>query len=321
MSSFWMPKKQPLYAPMLSTFGGGSIRGFGGAGAAGGGGVDNSSIIMDFTWSSSAINGASVKESTNYRPTGNTEGFCVSNNGRWLIIFDYGDENIRKVDLSTNYNPAGGGTQTILIDMTTGGNQIGTNGRGGRFNVAGDTLYIATDNGIAIYSFNESNGSASIQNYYAYSGFPAAYGFAGNPRGLIFNPNPNGDEVLIQDASSQLFRRVKVTGQYSLSTATADATTYSFNNVSAPYFDGNYFTGAVLINDGAEIIVSTQNGRIATYSLSTNYDFSTVSNAPTNYHSTSLGNVTQNTRDLYVDPSGRLYSMSSSSQTCYRWTN
>lgn len=28
MSSFWMPKKQPLYAPMLSSFGGGSIRGF-----------------------------------------------------------------------------------------------------------------------------------------------------------------------------------------------------------------------------------------------------------------------------------------------------
>jgi hypothetical protein len=29
MSSFWMPKKQPLYAPMLGTFGGGSPRGFG----------------------------------------------------------------------------------------------------------------------------------------------------------------------------------------------------------------------------------------------------------------------------------------------------
>lgn len=28
MNSFWMPKKQPLYAPMLSSFGGGSARGF-----------------------------------------------------------------------------------------------------------------------------------------------------------------------------------------------------------------------------------------------------------------------------------------------------
>jgi hypothetical protein len=37
MNSFWMPKKQPLYAPMLSTFGGGSARGFnpGGGGGAG----------------------------------------------------------------------------------------------------------------------------------------------------------------------------------------------------------------------------------------------------------------------------------------------
>lgn len=29
MNSFWMPKKQPLYMPMLGTFGGGSARGFG----------------------------------------------------------------------------------------------------------------------------------------------------------------------------------------------------------------------------------------------------------------------------------------------------
>lgn len=39
MSSFWMPKKQPLYAPMLSSFGGGSARGMGrGIGGGGGGG-------------------------------------------------------------------------------------------------------------------------------------------------------------------------------------------------------------------------------------------------------------------------------------------
>lgn len=37
MSSFWMSKKQPLYAPMLSTFGGGSARGFNPGGGGGGG--------------------------------------------------------------------------------------------------------------------------------------------------------------------------------------------------------------------------------------------------------------------------------------------
>lgn len=42
MNSFWMPKKQPLYAPMLSTFGGGSARGFN---PGGGGG----SSLFDFT--------------------------------------------------------------------------------------------------------------------------------------------------------------------------------------------------------------------------------------------------------------------------------
>lgn len=34
MQSFWMPKKEPLYAPMLSSFGGGSTRGFRGLGKA-----------------------------------------------------------------------------------------------------------------------------------------------------------------------------------------------------------------------------------------------------------------------------------------------
>ena len=37
MNSFWMPKKQPLYAPMLSSFGGGSARGFNPGGGGGGG--------------------------------------------------------------------------------------------------------------------------------------------------------------------------------------------------------------------------------------------------------------------------------------------
>lgn len=42
MNSFWMPKKQPLYAPMLSSFGGGSARGFnpGGGGGFAGFGVE-----------------------------------------------------------------------------------------------------------------------------------------------------------------------------------------------------------------------------------------------------------------------------------------
>lgn len=38
MQSFWMPKNQPLYAPMLSTFGGGSARGFGAGLSSGSGG-------------------------------------------------------------------------------------------------------------------------------------------------------------------------------------------------------------------------------------------------------------------------------------------
>lgn len=51
MQSFWMPKKQPLYAPMLSTFGGGSARGFGAGLSSGGGGFSTQSAF-DGTYSS-----------------------------------------------------------------------------------------------------------------------------------------------------------------------------------------------------------------------------------------------------------------------------
>lgn len=53
MSSFWMPKKQPLYAPMLSTLGGGSARGFG-HGVGGGGST------LGLTASEPAINALAI---------------------------------------------------------------------------------------------------------------------------------------------------------------------------------------------------------------------------------------------------------------------
>jgi hypothetical protein len=52
--TLWMPnKKKPLYAPMLATFGGGSVRGFGGGGAVlasgGGGGTNGLGGSWDYT--------------------------------------------------------------------------------------------------------------------------------------------------------------------------------------------------------------------------------------------------------------------------------
>lgn len=50
--TLWMPnKKKPLYAPMLATFGGGSVRGFQGAG---GGGIDLSGEEFTFSGSQTA---------------------------------------------------------------------------------------------------------------------------------------------------------------------------------------------------------------------------------------------------------------------------
>lgn len=80
MSSFWMPKKQPLYAPMLSTFGGGSARGFG---HGIGGGADGP---LEFT----SISFSSVSSGSNSGSTrGGLLGHTFSQDGNWVYMPDY----------------------------------------------------------------------------------------------------------------------------------------------------------------------------------------------------------------------------------------
>lgn len=59
--TLWTPKKKPLYAPMLSTFGGGSVRGFGGGGAAGGGGVTLDAISALYFVGQGAISASNLE--------------------------------------------------------------------------------------------------------------------------------------------------------------------------------------------------------------------------------------------------------------------
>ena len=84
MNSFWMPKKQPLYAPMLATFGGGSARGFNpGGGGASAWGFDEYGEVPDapttFTkiWTNGS--GGSVI-SNNSGSNQNSGAICFSNN-------------------------------------------------------------------------------------------------------------------------------------------------------------------------------------------------------------------------------------------------
>ena len=79
MNSFWMPKKQPLYAPMLSTFGGGSARGFNPGGS---GGVDV------FTFSSINFSGAaSGSDSGNNAPS--VLGHAFAPNGSYIYAPEF----------------------------------------------------------------------------------------------------------------------------------------------------------------------------------------------------------------------------------------
>lgn len=99
MQSFWMPKKQPLYAPMLATFGGGSVRGFG-YGTGGGGAA----------WA--VLSGGSV---TTY--TGNNYSYTQH---------AYTSTSTTSITIST-----GGLVQMLLVGAGGGGAVLGGGGGGG----------------------------------------------------------------------------------------------------------------------------------------------------------------------------------------------
>ena len=113
MSSFWMPKKQPLYAPMLSTFGGGSARGFNPGG--GGGGFGDTTYIARVT---------GVANEQDYFPS-NT-GFMTSNwshsggnaDGGTINISGSGEYQLVSISMGKKQGP--GNTPTLYLRVYSG---------------------------------------------------------------------------------------------------------------------------------------------------------------------------------------------------------
>jgi hypothetical protein len=86
MSSFWMPKKQPLYAPMLSTFGGGSARGFNPGG--GGGDFDSWSINFPNAGSNNYVTAASSTDFGLGTGDYTLEWWHYQTVDDWVLVFD-----------------------------------------------------------------------------------------------------------------------------------------------------------------------------------------------------------------------------------------
>jgi formylmethanofuran dehydrogenase subunit D len=276
---------------------------------------DVSSIIKDFTWTAT-LSGASQQQTKTHSSSGNTEGMCVTNDGTHLLIFDYGSTLIYKYELGTPGNPAGPVStyRGTLFNVF----EYGNNARGGRFNEDGTLLYVATDTGLLVLNYNTSTNTASVAAYQPWGSW--SNNKIGNPRGLLYNPKPGGHEVLIQDATDIAFHGFPVSGS---AIDTSTQTTYDFTSIfDSPYVnDGTYFTSALIVNSGNNVIVGNQNGWIVMYEMSTPYDFSTIVSTPVNYLTDNLGgSEDQNTRDMYINDSGQLFSSYSTTHKVTRWS-
>jgi len=97
--TLWMPKKKPLYAPMLATFGGGSVRGFGA-------GLSTGDSFPTWTYSSpSNLSSASI-DSQVYTSQENITGTGIffSEDGSKMYLTMYGQDSIYQYDLSTPWD-------------------------------------------------------------------------------------------------------------------------------------------------------------------------------------------------------------------------
>lgn len=97
MNSFWMPKKQPLYAPMLSTFGGGSARGFN----PGGEPVEVESWSIKFP-NAGSNNYVTAAQSTDFGLGANDftlEWWHYQTQDDWVLVFDQDYDNAQGLSI------------------------------------------------------------------------------------------------------------------------------------------------------------------------------------------------------------------------------
>lgn len=130
--TLWMPnKKKPLYAPMLATFGGGSVRGFQGAG----GGIPNpwnGTKYWEGTGSNWDFNGNSISTTASGTPTqinvlsnfsnmstahGSIGAFKFSPDGTKMVILGYNSNLWAIHTLATPFDITGGSTSKTEKSM------------------------------------------------------------------------------------------------------------------------------------------------------------------------------------------------------------
>lgn len=121
--SLWMPRKKPLYAPMLSTFGGGSVRGFRGSGGGGGLTAINAFLFIGRANAQAGLN----KIRANLAAANSDLGYPT---GTEIDVFGGGDA-LSEWDAATGNARTSRGTDAQMepdYDCGMMGNGSGTNG-------------------------------------------------------------------------------------------------------------------------------------------------------------------------------------------------
>lgn len=263
-----MPRKKPLYAPMLATFGGGSVKGFN----SGGGGSDEffsfSSITMgsyigQFTWNASS----------NIFSTNSIKDIIFSAGGNKCFICPYGTGStnpISEITMSTPYDLRTTTGYTTHSVFTAAAFET-------TYAFSEDGLHFAAGNRSTIYEFVLTSpynlGSVTASNSYRSSmstGTNQAQGCGFNKDGSLF---------WVYSRNTNSLRVYNLSTAFKLDTASANGS-YTLNNYSQyGYNNAANIYGHHMSADGKCIatVDSFGTNRIRYHNLGTAYNFNTIS--------------------------------------------
>ena len=262
--TLWMPKKKPLYAPMLATFGGGSVRGFN-PGATG----DNFPV---WNYSSpTTIQNASL-DSQQYQSAENytTTGIFFSETGDEMYLTMYGDSEIHQYDLSTSWDPSSASYNSKVHVFSEDDNGIAS-----YIKPDGTTLYMTSYG-----SYNKNVWQYSMSTPWdistlSYSNKSLVPANAHDATGIFMSRD--GTRVFLSNYSSGLVRQHDLSTAWDISTA---GTTHSgqFSVADAVSDTGGGWYEMWMPPDGSELwCYRSTADYIYRLSLSTDWDITTAS--------------------------------------------
>jgi len=302
--TLWMPnKKKPLYAPMLATFGGGSVRGFQGAG---GGGLET------YTWTSPNLSQATYggdshrfTQSQASTPTG----LFFKWDGTSFYITDYNNDAIYQYDMTTAWDIGTASYANKSFSLSSQDN----NPLSSYFKNDGTTFYV-TGYGLNknyIWQYTMSTPWDISTASYANKVFTGG-GSSMDGAGLFLSSD--GTKAFQSGYGYDYVEEYTLSTAWDISTASHNVSN-DFNHVSNSSLTSNQYYEHYWNPDGTEFyLIRSGSSLFMKFSVSTAWDISTANyNSAQSLTWTDINQLSSNSASyaFYIKPDGsKLYQLS-----------